>query len=151
MRFAEARTLGSCPLSKRNAILAFSPIRGAPAASESGGIGWYLGTGIGGGFEAKYKLNGQTISIEDRLRGTTEQSPLIGINLINGGITLGRRSMLGLHLSSVANIETIEVAGASKLGSQLTKSWCRMALSATQPEILLLPGDARLLATHRLS
>src|SRR5439155_1392241 len=62
----------------------------ASAAAEADpsypGGHWYVGSGIGPGFGAKYKLNGQTITFDDRLQGATDKSSLLGINLVNAGV-----------------------------------------------------------------
>ncbi len=77
--------------------------------SESLWSHWYVGTGIGPGFGAKYKLNGQTITFDDRLQTATDKSPLIAVNVVNGGIALSRNLLLGFSGSAVA--QTGKLAG----------------------------------------
>src|SRR5256886_15525236 len=59
----------------------------ASAAAEADpsypGGHWYIGSGIGPGFGAKYKLNGQTITFDDRLQGATDKSSLVAVNVGN--------------------------------------------------------------------
>jgi hypothetical protein len=78
----------------------------APAAAldepPREGIKWYLGTGLGPGIDARYKFNGQTITFDDRLQGATDKTGLIGLNLINGGIALTPRLLVGGSVSAVA-------------------------------------------------
>lgn len=83
-----------------------SPVAAAPA---SRGVGWYVGTGIGAGIDPKYKLNGRTITFDDRLRGATEEAGPIGINLVNAGVTLGPNLLLGFSGSLVT--QTGRLAG----------------------------------------
>src|SRR2546428_4990913 len=81
------------------AIAGFAPAaigaEGPADKSASPGRGWYVGTGIGRGLGAKYKLNGQTISFDDRLQGATDKSPLIAINVVNAGIALSPSLLFG--------------------------------------------------------
>ena len=83
----------------------------ASAAAEADpsypGGHWYVGSGIGPGFGAKYKLNGQTITFDDRLQGATDKSSLLGINLVNAGVALSPNLLLGGSVSAVAQFGTI--------------------------------------------
>jgi hypothetical protein len=83
--------------------------RPAPAAdkSESRGIGWYVGAGIGPASGAKYKLNGQTITFSDRLE--TDKTALIALNLVNAGVALSPDLLLGLSVSAAS--QTGKIAG----------------------------------------
>jgi len=85
------------------AIAGFAPAAiGAEAdKSESRGIGWYIGTGIGPGFGAKYKLNGKSFTFSDGLQGATDKSPLIAINIVNVGIALTPSLLVGFSGSAV--------------------------------------------------
>ena len=70
--------------------------------SESRGFGWYVGTGIGPGFGAKYKLNGQSITFDDRLQGATDKTSLVAVNVVNAGIALSSNLLVGFSGSLVA-------------------------------------------------
>jgi hypothetical protein len=70
--------------------------------AQSAGVGWYIGTGLGGGFGAEYSLNGRTVTFSDHLQGTTDKSPLIGLNLLNVGVTLGPNWLVGFTSASVS-------------------------------------------------
>jgi len=70
--------------------------------SESRWSHWYVGTGIGPGFGAKYKLNGQSISFDDRLQGATDKSPLVALNIVNAGIALSPSLLVGFSGSAAA-------------------------------------------------
>jgi hypothetical protein len=77
--------------------------------SESRWSHWYIGTGIGPGLSARYKLNGQSISFDDRLQGATDKSPLIALNVVNAGIALSPNWLFGFSGSLVA--KTGKIAG----------------------------------------
>lgn len=72
------------------------------ASAQASGVGWYIGTGLGAGFGAKYSFNGSTVTFSDHLQGTTDKSPLLGLNLLNVGVTLGPNWLVGFTGSSVA-------------------------------------------------
>ena len=76
-----------------SAIAGFAPA--AAAAEPEQGIGWYVGTGIGPAFGAKFKLNGRTVSFDDTMQGATDKSSLIAINLVNAGIALSPSLLVG--------------------------------------------------------
>ena len=78
-------------------------------AQTSGGTGWYIGTGIGSGFGAKYSVRGTTVTFSDFFRGTTDKSPLLGLNIINVGATLGPNWLVGFTGSSV--VQTAKAPG----------------------------------------
>src|SRR5256885_8285557 len=68
---------------------------------------WYVGTGVGKGFGAKFKLNGQSVSFDDVLQGATDKSPLVAANLVYGGIALSPSLLVGLSASFVSQIGKI--------------------------------------------
>ena len=68
---------------------------------------WYIGSGIGPGFGAKYKLNGQSITFDDRLQGATDKSSLIALNIVNAGVALSPNLLLGGSVSAVAQFGKI--------------------------------------------
>jgi hypothetical protein len=69
--------------------------------AQTTGAGWYIGTGLGAGFGAEYSFNGSTVTFSDHLQGTTDKSPLLGLNLLNVGVTLGPNWLVGFTGSSV--------------------------------------------------
>ena len=83
----------------------------ASAAAETDpsypGGHWYVGSGIGAGLSAKYRVNGQSISFDDRLQGATDKSSLLGINLVNAGVALSPNLLLGGSVSAVAQFGKI--------------------------------------------
>ena len=87
--------------------IAGSATAAEPDRSENPWSHWYIGSGIGPGFGAKYKLNGQTITFDDRLQGATDKSSLLGINLVNAGVALSPNLLLGGSVSAVAQFGTI--------------------------------------------
>jgi len=90
------------------AIAGFATASAAAEADPSyPGGHWYVGTGIGAGFGAKYKVNGQSITFSDRLQGATDKSSLLGINLVNAGVALSPNLLLGGSVSAVAQFGTI--------------------------------------------
>ena len=68
---------------------------------------WYVGTGVGAGFGAKFKLNGQSVSFDDALQGATDKSSLVAGNIVNAGIALSPSLLVGLSASFVAQIGKI--------------------------------------------
>ena len=82
------------------AIAGFAPAA-IGAEADSMWSHWYLGTGIGPGFGAKYKLNGKSFTFDDTLQGATDKSPLIGINVINAGIAVSPSLLVGFSGSAV--------------------------------------------------
>ena len=91
------------------AIAGFSPACAADEADRYPGAHWYVGTGIGPGFGAKYKVNGQSITFDDRLQGATDKSPLLALNIVNAGIALSPTLLFGFSGSAVA--QTGKLAG----------------------------------------
>jgi len=75
--------------------------------SENPWSHWYVGGGIGPGFGAKYKLNGQSITFSDRLQGATDKSSLLGLNIVNAGVALSPNLLFGFSGSAVAQFGTI--------------------------------------------
>ncbi len=90
------------------AIAGFAPaVIGAEGPADKSGSGdWYLGAGIGPGFGARYKLNGQPITFSDRLQGATDKSPLIALN-VNAGAVLSPSLLVGFSGSAVGQIGKI--------------------------------------------
>ena len=88
------------------AIAGFAPAavgaEGPPDKSEGRGLGWYVGTGIGAGFGAKFKLNGRSVSFDDAMQGATDKSPLVALNIVNGGVALTPSLLVGFSGSAVA-------------------------------------------------
>ena len=84
-------------------------IAGFAAAAEPDRSGnpwshWYIGSGIGPGFGAKYKLNGRSFSFDDGLQGATDKSPLIALNVVNAGIALSPNLLFGFSGSAASQI-----------------------------------------------
>src|SRR6266513_878584 len=78
------------------AIAGFATASAAAEADPSyPGGHWYIGSGIGPGFGAKYKLNGRSFSFDDGLQGATDKSPLLALNVVNAGIALSPNLLLG--------------------------------------------------------
>jgi len=75
--------------------------------SESRWSHWYVGTGIGPGFGAKFKLNGQSVSFDDALQGATDKSGLVALNIVNGGFALSPSLLVGFSGSAVSEIGKI--------------------------------------------
>ncbi len=85
------------------AIAGFASASAAEAErSENLWSHWYVGAGIGAGFGAKYKLNGQSLTFNDTLQGATDKTSLVALNLVNAGIALSPSLLVGFSGSSVA-------------------------------------------------
>ena len=80
-----------------------------PEADKSGFriAGWYVGTGIGAGFGAKFKLNGQSVSFDDALQGATDKSGLVALNIVNAGIALSPSLLVGFSGSTASRMRCI--------------------------------------------
>src|SRR5256886_15643475 len=91
----------------------------ASAAAEADpsypGGHWYIGSGIGPGFGAKYKLNGQTITFDDRLQGATDKSSLVAVNGVNAGNALSPNLPFGV--SGALGAKNGQNAGNDAAGS----------------------------------
>ena len=76
----------------------------APSASEpfSPWRHWYVGTGIGPGFGAKFKVAGQWVSFSDALTGATDKTGLFAANIVNGGVALTPNLLVGFSGSFAA-------------------------------------------------
>src|SRR3979409_190713 len=86
------------------AIAGFAPASAAAEADQSYSpwSHWYVGTGLGAGFGAKFKLNGQSVSFNDALQSATDKSSLVAGNIINAGIALSPSVLVGLSASFVS-------------------------------------------------
>jgi hypothetical protein len=73
-----------------------------PDRSENRWSHWYVGTGIGPGFGAKFKLNGRSFTFDDGLQGATDKTPLIALNVVNAGIALSPNLLFGFSGSAVS-------------------------------------------------
>jgi len=89
--------------------IAGSATAAEPDRSENPWSHWYIGSGIGPGFGAKYKLNGRSFSFDDGLQGATDKSPLLALNVVNAGIALSPNLLFGFSGSLVA--KTGKIAG----------------------------------------
>jgi len=84
--------------------IAGSATAAEPDRSENPWSHWYIGSGIGPGFGAKYKLNGRSFSFDDGLQGATDKSPLIALNVVNAGIALSPNLLFGFSGSAASEI-----------------------------------------------
>ena len=82
-----------------SAIAQGQPESAAPAAPPQGGTKVFAGAGLGGGFGAKYKVNGTSVTFDDRLQGTTDKTPLVAVNVASFGIAISPGLYAGLDLS----------------------------------------------------
>src|SRR5258708_18371068 len=91
------------------AIAGFAPASAAAEADKSDSMWshWYVGTGLGAGFGAKFKLNGQSVSFDDALRGATDKSGLVALNIVNAGIALSPNLLVGFSGSAASQIGKI--------------------------------------------
>ena len=61
-----------------------------------------IGGGLGGGFGAKFKKNGQTVTFDDLFQGAGDKTPLVAVNVATFGIALKPGFYVGLDLSGMA-------------------------------------------------
>lgn len=107
-----AATILSCAIagcataaSAEGLVLAQAPgSAAAPSAAEpfSPWSHWYIGTGIGPAFGAKFRLNGQWISFGDQMQGATDKTGLFAINIVNAGVALTPNLLVGFSGSLAA-------------------------------------------------
>ncbi len=67
----------------------------------------YIAAGIGPGLNARFKVNGSTVTFSDQFQGTTDKSPLVAVNVASFGLALNSKTLVGLDLSAVAQAGTI--------------------------------------------
>jgi hypothetical protein len=70
-----------------------------------------IGGGLGGGFGAKFKKDGQTVTFDDVFNGAGDKTPLVAVNVATFGIALKPGFYVGLDLSGMA--QAGKVAGNS--------------------------------------
>src|ERR1041384_105473 len=126
------------------AIAGFSPASAADEADRYPGAHWYVGTGIGPGFGAKYKVNGQSITFDDRLQGATDKSPLLALNIVNAGIALSPTLLFGFSGSAAAGLSNIFTAAA--VGSDRVNGFGILVgagspLPVARPHNITFPAD----------
>jgi hypothetical protein len=61
-----------------------------------------IGGGLGGGFGAKFKKNGQTVTFDDLFQGAGDKTPLVAVNVATFGIALKPGLYAGLDLSGMS-------------------------------------------------
>lgn len=59
----------------------------------------FAGAGLGGGFGARAKFNGRSVSFDDELAGTTDKTPLVAVNVASFGIAMRPGLFAGIDLS----------------------------------------------------
>lgn len=72
-----------------------------------------IGGGLGGGFGAKYKVNGGNyVTFTDRFKGSPDDTPTVAVKVATFGIALAPGLYAGLDLSGVAKAGNVPAAGA---------------------------------------
>jgi len=66
----------------------------------------FAGAGLGGGFGARAKFNGRSVSFNDQLLGTTDKSPLVAVNVASFGIAMRPGLYAGLDLTGFGQSAT---------------------------------------------
>ena len=78
-----------------------------PATSQERKIrerrGWYIGFGLGSGFDAAYHFMGDDITFDEWLEGLDTISPKFSLNFRVGG-TISRKLLVGFDLTSVGQM-----------------------------------------------
>jgi hypothetical protein len=82
---------------------AAGPDAAAPASSPTK---VFVGAGLGGGFGAKTKINGRTVTFDDQLQGTTDKSPLVAVNVATFGIAMRPGLYAGIDLTGFGQSAT---------------------------------------------
>ena len=93
----------------QGAPTAGEPAAAPPAPDKSSGepSRVYIAAGIGPGLNARFKVNGNTVTFSDQFQGTTDKSPLVAVNVASFGLALNSKTLVGLDLSAVAQAGTI--------------------------------------------
>jgi hypothetical protein len=60
-----------------------------------------IGAGLGGASNAKFKVNGQTVSFKDRFAGSTDDTPTVAVKVATFGIALKPGFYAGLDLTGI--------------------------------------------------
>ena len=76
-----------------------------PAASSPTKV--FAGAGLGGGFGARYKVNGTTITFDDRLQGAPDKGSLVAVNVASFGIALRPGLYAGFDLGGFGQGGTV--------------------------------------------
>ena len=61
-----------------------------------------IGAGLGGASNAKFKVNGQTVSFKDRFAGSTDDTSVVAVKVATFGIALKPGLYAGLDLTGIA-------------------------------------------------
>lgn len=62
----------------------------------------FIGAGLGVGFGARYHVNGTSITFADQLQGSSDESPVVAVNVASFGIAFAPGLYAGLDLSGIA-------------------------------------------------
>src|SRR5262245_17477826 len=73
-----------------------------PTTTAEGSTRVIIGGALGGGFGARYKVAGQSITFEDRFRGSPDDSPVVAVKVATFGLALSPGLYGGLDLSGTA-------------------------------------------------
>jgi hypothetical protein len=76
----------------------------APAAEKPTKV--FVGAGLGGGFGARAKFNGRSVSFDDQLSSTTDKTPLVAVNVANFGIAMRPGLYAGIDLTGFGQSAT---------------------------------------------
>jgi hypothetical protein len=83
----------------------------APAAPAEPGASSptkvFAGAGLGGGFGARYKVNGTTVTFDDRLQGAPDKTSLVAVNVASFGIAIRPGLYAGLDLGGFGQGGTV--------------------------------------------
>jgi hypothetical protein len=66
----------------------------------------FIGAGLGSG-SASYKVNGTTVTFNDRLQGSNDESPFIAVKVVSAGYEVRRTLYAGLDLTGVTQSGTV--------------------------------------------
>jgi hypothetical protein len=77
---------------------------GAPAPEQRTKV--FAGAGLGGGFGARFKRNGNTVTFDDALQGTTDKTSLVGVNVATFGIAMAPGLFAGIDLAGFGQTGT---------------------------------------------
>jgi len=99
------------------AALLASAVAGQAAAQEAqtktpeGATRVIIGAGLGGASGAKYKVNGQTVTFNDRFQGSPDDTSTVAVKVATFGIALAPGLYAGLDLTGVAKAGNVPKPG----------------------------------------
>jgi hypothetical protein len=98
----------------------------------------FAGAGLGGGFGARAKFNGRSVSFDDQLLGTTDKSPLVAVNVATFGIAMRPGLYAGIDLTGFG--QTATALNGDRRSLQLTNYFAALTWFPWETGLFLRGG-----------